>query len=68
MFLIPDRVAGMCKSRSCTDMGFTILAIRCDTSEETRVQQVRALTEPKSNWQRPSQGLVISGLQAAQLR
>lgn len=46
---IPERVAGMCKPVSvCTDKGFTILAIRCDTSEETRMQQVRASKEPES--------------------
>ena len=41
MFLIPDRVAGMCKSRSCTDMGFTILAIRCRGSTEKVCQFVK---------------------------
>ncbi|TLI81911.1 hypothetical protein FEK48_13215 [Escherichia sp. E2593] len=35
----PSRVAGMCKPGSLTALGrFTIVAIRCDTSEETRMQ------------------------------
>ncbi|EFA4956369.1 hypothetical protein C2C42_11380 [Escherichia coli] len=35
----PEQVAGMCKpSLYCTNWRFTIVAIRCDTSEETRMQ------------------------------
>lgn len=33
-----QRVAGMCKPSSSTSIGFTIQAVRCDTSEETRMQ------------------------------
>lgn len=38
-----QRVAGMCKPSSSTSIGFTIQAVRCDTSEETRMQQQSAL-------------------------
>ena len=38
-----QRVAGMCKPSSSTSIGFDIKAVRCDTSEETRIQQQSAL-------------------------
>gem|GEM_PF-5665820 len=39
----------MCKpSGHSTNQRFTIVAVRCDTSEETRTQQVRALTTENS--------------------
>ncbi|EBE7962663.1 hypothetical protein ACO338_003702 [Salmonella enterica] len=38
-FLITERVAGMCKSGMLNSLKrLTIVAIRCDTSEETRRQ------------------------------
>lgn len=47
LYALSYRVAGMCKSVKGTNvMQLTIAAIRCDTSEETRMQPGRAFQTP----------------------